>query len=83
MAEVCQPAFIIHLHVYASGGKLLFMGNEFGSTSEWNYKSELPWELLQFDSHAGLKNCVKGLCHLLRAEPALYEKQFEQGDSNG
>ncbi|MBL7768171.1 MAG: 1,4-alpha-glucan branching protein GlgB [Flavipsychrobacter sp.] len=61
------------------GGKLLFMGNEFGSTSEWNYKSELPWELLQFDSHAGLKNCVKGLCHLLRAEPALYEKQFEQG----
>jgi 1,4-alpha-glucan branching enzyme len=61
------------------GGKLLFMGNEFGSTSEWNYKSELPWELLQFDSHAGMKNCVKALCHLLKAEPALYEKQFEQG----
>jgi len=61
------------------GGKLLFMGNEFGSTTEWNYKSELPWELLQFDSHAGMKNCVKALCHLLRAEPALYEKQFEQG----
>jgi 1,4-alpha-glucan branching enzyme len=61
------------------GGKLLFMGNEFGSTVEWNYKSELPWELLQFDSHAGMKNCVKSLCHLLRAEPALYEKQFEQG----
>ncbi|MCF1713045.1 1,4-alpha-glucan branching protein GlgB [Flavihumibacter sp. RY-1] len=61
------------------GGKLLFMGNEFGSTTEWNYKSELPWELLQFDSHAGMKNCVKALCHLLKAEPALYEKQFEQG----
>lgn len=60
------------------GGKLLFMGNEFGSTVEWNYKSELPWELLQYDSHAGMKNCVKSLCHLLRAEPALYEKQFEQ-----
>ncbi|WP_290790979.1 1,4-alpha-glucan branching protein GlgB [Flavihumibacter sp. UBA7668] len=61
------------------GGKLLFMGDEFGSSVEWNYKSELPWELLQFDSHAGMKNCVKALCHLLKAEPAMYEKQFEKG----
>jgi 1,4-alpha-glucan branching enzyme len=59
------------------GGKLLFMGNEFGTTVEWNYKSELPWELLQYDSHAGMQRCVKALCHLLREEPALYEKQFE------
>lgn len=61
------------------GGKLVFMGDEFGSSVEWNYKSELPWELLQFDSHAGMKNCVKALCHLLKAEPAMYEKQFEKG----
>jgi 1,4-alpha-glucan branching enzyme len=58
------------------GGKLLFMGNEFGSTSEWNYKSELPWELLQHDSHSKLKDCVRDLCWLYRNEPALYEKQF-------
>lgn len=60
------------------GGKLLFMGNEFGATSEWNYKSELQWELLQFEPHKGLKNCVKDLCHLLKSEPALYENQFTQ-----
>lgn len=60
------------------GGKLLFMGDEFGSTTEWNYKSELPWELLQFESHKGLQHCVKTLCGLLRAEPALYEQQFVQ-----
>ena len=60
------------------GGKLLFMGNEFGSTTEWNYKTELPWELLQHDSHKLLKDCVRDLCLLLRNEPALYEKQFVQ-----
>ncbi len=60
------------------GGKLLFMGNEFASTSEWNYKSELPWELLQYDSHRMIKDCVRDLCHLYKSEPALYERQFEK-----
>ena len=59
------------------GGKLLFMGNEFAATTEWNYKSELPWELLKFAPHQGMKTCVADLCHLLRAEPALYQKQFQ------
>jgi 1,4-alpha-glucan branching enzyme len=58
------------------GGKLLFMGNEFASTSEWNYKSELPWELLQYDSHSGMKDCVRDLANLYKSEPALHEKQF-------
>lgn len=58
------------------GGKLLFMGNEFGSNTEWNYKSELPWALLQFESHRGLQDCVRDLNQLLRREPALYENQF-------
>jgi 1,4-alpha-glucan branching enzyme len=60
------------------GGKLLFMGDEFGATTEWNYKSELPWELLQYPAHAGMKNCVRDLCHLLKNQPALYEKQFDK-----
>jgi 1,4-alpha-glucan branching enzyme len=59
------------------GGKLLFMGNEFGQTSEWNYKAELDWELLQFEPHRMMKECVKDLCHLYRDEPALYELQFD------
>jgi len=58
------------------GGKLLFMGNEFGSTNEWNYKSELQWELLQYDPHRSMRECVKDLCHLLKSEPAMYENQF-------
>jgi 1,4-alpha-glucan branching enzyme len=59
------------------GGKLLFMGNEFGSTTEWNYKTELPWHLLQYAPHEGLQKCVRDLCSVLKSQPALYEKQFE------
>ena len=59
------------------GAKLLFMGCEFGQTSEWNYKSELDWQLLQFDPHKKLQECVKALNHLYSSEPALYEQQFD------
>jgi 1,4-alpha-glucan branching enzyme len=58
------------------GAKLLFMGDEFGQTSEWNYKSELQWELLQFDGHRLLKDCISQLNKLLKNEPALHENQF-------
>jgi 1,4-alpha-glucan branching enzyme len=61
------------------GGKLLFMGNEFGATSEWNYKSELQWELLQYPAHSGMKYCIQKLNELYRSEPAFYEQQFEPG----
>jgi 1,4-alpha-glucan branching enzyme len=58
------------------GGRLLFMGNEFGQTTEWDYRSELNWHLLQYPLHEGLRLCVQDLNTLLRAEPALYENQF-------
>jgi 1,4-alpha-glucan branching enzyme len=58
------------------GGRLLFMGNEFGQTSEWNYKTELEWHLLQYPSHEGLRLCVQELNALLKSEPALYANQF-------
>jgi 1,4-alpha-glucan branching enzyme len=61
------------------GARLLFMGNEFGQTAEWNYKSELAWHLLQFDLHKSLQNCVKDLNHLLASETALYSMQFNHG----
>jgi 1,4-alpha-glucan branching enzyme len=59
------------------GGRLLFMGNEFGQTSEWNYKAELDWFLLKHDPHKKLQTCVKDLNQLLNTQPALYEKQFD------
>ena len=59
------------------GANLLVMGNEFAATTEWNYKTELPWRLLQFPSHSGMKYCVQKLNELYTSEPALYELQFD------
>ena len=60
------------------GAKLLFMGDEFATTTEWNYKTGLPWELLENASHQGMQECVKELCKIYRNEPALYELQFDK-----
>ncbi len=59
------------------GAKLLFMGNEFGQTREWNFGASLDWHLLQYPIHKGLQNFVKDLNHLYRTEPSMYELQFE------
>ncbi|MBD0376240.1 MAG: 1,4-alpha-glucan branching protein GlgB [Flavisolibacter sp.] len=58
------------------GGRLLFMGNEFGQTSEWNYKTELDWHLLQYKLHEGMQSCVRDLNCILRTQPALFYDQF-------
>ncbi len=69
---------LLYSYMYTHpGAKLLFMGNEFGQTTEWNYKSELDWPLLQYEGHKMLQQCVKDLNHLYSGEPALYEKQFD------
>ncbi|MFN5938450.1 MAG: 1,4-alpha-glucan branching protein GlgB [Sphingobacteriales bacterium] len=68
---------LLYLYMFTHpGSKLLFMGNEFGQTSEWNYLSELDWHLLQFEPHHKLKHFVSRLCHIYKSEPALYELQF-------
>jgi 1,4-alpha-glucan branching enzyme len=59
------------------GARLLFMGNEFGQTREWNYKSELDWYLLGHEPHRLLKDCVADLNKILKNEPALYQLQFK------
>ena len=60
------------------GGKLLFMGNEFGQTSEWNHSSELDWELLQYAAHEGVQECVRELNRIYRQYPAMHELQFDK-----
>ena len=64
------------------GAKLLFMGNEFAQTDEWNYDSELQWELLQYSPHNGMQECVRNLNHLYSNTPALHELQFDKKGFN-
>ncbi len=78
--QKCANLRLMYSYMYTHpGAKLLFMGDEFGSTTEWDYHSELPWELLRFPAHRGIKDCVRDLGLLYRREPALYELQFRQG----
>ena len=55
------------------GKKLLFMGGEFGSWSEWDHDAGLDWSLLEHPAHAGLLNWVRDLNRVYRAEPSLHE----------
>ncbi|PKP40583.1 MAG: 1,4-alpha-glucan branching enzyme, partial [Bacteroidetes bacterium HGW-Bacteroidetes-13] len=58
------------------GTKLLFMGAEFGQSSEWNFQTSLDWHLLQFDYHKGVKTFISDLNNFYKSQPALYEKAF-------
>ena len=81
----------LYLYMYTHPGtKLLFMGNEFGQTGEWNHNQSLDWHLMEYEPHRGMFELVKSLNYLYRGEPALYEHSFspagfewvEAGDSS-
>jgi len=55
------------------GKQLLFMGGEFGQTSEWSEGLSLDWHLLEYPIHQGISRLVTDLNGLYRAEPALWE----------
>ena len=60
------------------GKKLMFMGGEFGQTSEWYHDASLDWHLLDMGPyHRGLQRLVQDLNALYRTEPALHEVDFD------
>jgi 1,4-alpha-glucan branching enzyme len=59
------------------GKKLVFMGGELAQEAEWSHDRSLDWHLLDQPGHAGVQRLVRDLNGLYRAEPALYEVDFE------
>ncbi len=59
------------------GKKLLFMGQEFGQTSEWNFDVSLDWGLLDYAPHRGLRDFVRDLNRVYRSHEALYARDCE------
>jgi 1,4-alpha-glucan branching enzyme len=59
------------------GKKLLFMGQEFGQTGEWNFNEALPWWLLDHKPHQGLQAFIRDINRLYRDLPALHARDCE------
>ena len=59
------------------GKKLLFMGQEFGQTNEWNAGQSLDWHLVQYPEHQGLQALVRDLNRVYRETPALHARDCE------
>ena len=56
------------------GKKLLFMGQDFAQTAEWNEAKSLDWHLLEkYSEHQQLNHYYCDLLHFYQNEPALYE----------
>ncbi len=58
------------------GTKLLFMGNDMAPYTEWNFKWQLEWDLLAFDSHRGVNTLVKDLNGIYKSHKALHHFNF-------
>jgi len=69
---------LMYAYMYTHPGtQLLFMGGEFGQTSEWSIERGLHWKLTEFKYHKGLQDLVADLNNLYKKSTALYQQQFE------
>ena len=56
-----------------TGKKLLFMGQEFAQKNEWNYETQLDWELLEQPAHKQMEQFSQDLNKFYLEHPALWQ----------
>ncbi len=59
------------------GKQMLFMGGEIAQSEEWDDDTSVDWHLLEYPEHRGMQHLVRELNRCYRAEPALWEIDFE------
>jgi 1,4-alpha-glucan branching enzyme len=68
---------LLYSYMWTHPGKnLLFMGSEIAQWHEWNYDSQIQWDLLDWETHRGVKKLVADLNQLVQREPALHQLDF-------
>lgn len=68
--------FMVYMMAHP-GKKLLFMGQEFAQFKEWNYKTGLDWDTLEYPEHKKYQTFIKNLNGFYRETPALWEKDSD------
>lgn len=64
---------LLSLWMTHPGKKLLFMGQEFASFSEWAFQKELDWNLFDFPAHQQANRFFRDLAAVYRHHSALWQ----------
>jgi 1,4-alpha-glucan branching enzyme len=69
----CLRALFVYQMTHP-GGKLMFMGGEFGQFIEWRFYEQLEWFLLEIANHRQLQDFTGTLNHYYLDQPALWQQ---------
>lgn len=71
--KFAQLRLLLGFWITHPGKKLLFMGQEFGHSEEWEFKSELDWDSLETEPHQQVAFFMKELLAFYKNELSLHQ----------
>lgn len=73
MEKFAQLRLLLGFWIAHPGKKLLFMGQEFGHSEEWIFKSQLDWDSLETEPHQQVAYFMKDLLAFYKNELSLHQ----------